>query len=406
MFAGGYAKASPDFGCGKVSAPGTSDAALVVKYGPTGTCAWSKLFGDAGAAASHVTGLASDLAGDVYVAGDIAGSIDFGGGKLTSGGGTDGYLAKLDANGGYLWAQRFGDAAEQLATRVTVDQGGNAVVIGTYQGTLDLGGGKSVTSAGAEDVFVAKWSPQGTVLWVKTFGGAGNQLGRDVVVDGSNAIFITGVNNGTIDLGAGPLVSAGMGDAFIAKLDANGVPQWSKEFGDGGDQTGTGVAVDAAGNLIVTGSFETKLDLGGGYVFTSLALHDVWLAKFDTGGKLLWGAAGQGADNQLSDDVGVDLSGNITIFGGFFGDINFGAPTTKMTTAGLADIFIARFSSAGTPLWASRFGDASSQVMKAGAVDLAGHSVGVGVCFGTVNFGAGPIVGHGGEDFCVAKFGP
>ena len=99
-----------------------------------------------------------DSTGNVLVTGSFHGTVDFGGGLLPSGGGADVFIAKLDAGGGHLWSRRAGNAQDQNGTSIAADPSGNAFVAGDVFGTVDFGGGP-LTSAGGADVFLAKLSP-------------------------------------------------------------------------------------------------------------------------------------------------------------------------------------------------------------------------------------------------------
>jgi hypothetical protein len=201
--------------------------------------------------------------------------VDFGGGPLTSGGGYDGFVAKLDPAGNHLWSKGVGDARGH----VTTDAAGNVLVGGAFEGSVDFGGGPLV-SAGGYDVFVAKLDPAGNHLWSKHFGEGGQQACDGVATDASGNVLVIGDFNGPLDFGGGPLANAGFDDVFVAKFDPTGNHLWSKRFGDWSEEEGHGVATDAAGNALVTGVFEGTVDFGGGPL-TSAGGHDVFVAKLE-----------------------------------------------------------------------------------------------------------------------------
>jgi hypothetical protein len=159
-----------------------------------------------------------------------------------------------------------------------VDASGNVLVTGYFAGTMDLGGGP-LTSAGNQDLFVAKLDPSGAHVWSKHFGDTGIQQGQSIAVDASGNVLVTGHFAGTMDLGGGPLTSTvGSLDLFVAKLDPSGAHVWSKRFGDASDQVGQGIAADSAGNVLVTGFFNGAMDFGFG-VITSAGGNDIFVAK-------------------------------------------------------------------------------------------------------------------------------
>src|SRR5262249_5464222 len=154
-----------------------------------------------------------------------------------------------------------------------VDGGGNIISVGYFQGTANFGGA-SLTSAGGFDVVIAKYAADGTHLWSKRFGGTGDEYVKKVALDASGNIFITGIFRGTADLGRGPLTSLGGLDMFVAKYSPSGDPLWAKRFGDMYDDSANGIAVDAAGNVVVTGNFGWRIDFGGGMLYAAYAGTD------------------------------------------------------------------------------------------------------------------------------------
>lgn len=272
----------------------------------TGLSLWAKRFGDAGAQSGSAVALSPS--GGVVVTGSLAGSADFGGGVLTSAGATDLFLASYDAGGALLWAKRFGDVGAQSGSDVAVDAQGNVIVVGDVAGSIDFGGG-ALASAGAADVVVAKLDANGALIWAKIFGDAAAQNGRSVGVDAMGNVHVTGSFAGKIDFGGGALTSAGATDVFLAKLEsATGDLLWGKRFGDAAAQVGKELAVDGLGNVVVTGDVAGKTNFGGG-LLTSAGGTDVFVASFDGAGNNAWAKLFGNAGNQTSGGVAADAGG-------------------------------------------------------------------------------------------------
>ncbi|APR74804.1 Hypothetical protein A7982_00150 [Minicystis rosea] len=134
------------------SAGGSSDV-FVAKYDPAGTLLWAKLFGDENSQVA--TALSVNANGDIAVTGVFDGTIDFGGGQMTSMG-SDIFVAKLDASGNYVWARSFGDAQTQQSIGIAFSGTQNLVVTGFFQSQIDFGNGP-LTAVGGAEVFVAKF---------------------------------------------------------------------------------------------------------------------------------------------------------------------------------------------------------------------------------------------------------
>jgi hypothetical protein len=165
-----------------------------------------------------------------------------------------------------MWGKLFGDASDQAGTSIAVDATG-AVVTGRVSGSITFGGmvPGTLTSAGGLDIVVAKFaSSNGTPLWAKLFGDETDQEGNSIAVDAWGDVVVTGFFDGLTDFGypSKPLASAGLGDIFVAKLDPTGATLWAWRFGDPADQAGLGIATDSAANVLLTGYIFGTVDFG------------------------------------------------------------------------------------------------------------------------------------------------
>lgn len=202
VYATGFVSAVPDVMSG-LSYAGGKDLVLA-SWSANGDLRFAKLFGDAGDQVGR--DVAVDANGHVIVVGDFSGTIDFGGTPLTSAGGLDVFVAAFDQNGAPLWSKRFGDASDQTARAVAIDSTGSILVTGDFEGVIDFGGGK-LTSAGKTDVFLARFDDKGQYVQASGWGDKESQSGRDVTVDsGDHPILVADVQ-GEIDFGAGALPS-------------------------------------------------------------------------------------------------------------------------------------------------------------------------------------------------------
>ena len=186
-------------------------------------------------------------------------------------------MAKYDAAGNHLWSRRFGNIGLNWSFDVAVDQVGNAVVTGMFGGTMDFGGGP--LTGVLSETFVAKYDTAGNHMWSRHFDSNNDDRGQSVAVDKAGNVIVTGMFKGTVNFGGGPITSVGTWDTYVAKLNSMGVHIWSHGFGGNSVDEGNGVAVDRTGNLLVTGSFSGTMDPGGGPL-VSAGGRDIYLAKF------------------------------------------------------------------------------------------------------------------------------
>jgi hypothetical protein len=393
----GYFAGNANFGGGTLTSAGAFDI-FVVKFDANGNHIWSQRFGNA--TDQWSVAVAADASGNVIVTGYFTGTVDFGGGTLTSEGGYDIFVAKFDMNGGHVWSDRFGDASDDVARSVAIDPTGNIFVTGYFAGNVNFGGGL-LASSGLNDICVVKFGGSGSHVWSDRFGDASDQQGMSAATDASENVIVTGHFENTVNFGGGTLSSGGGYDIFVAKFDKDGSHTWSDGFGGTGDQLSRCVATDVSDDVIVTGHFEGNVDFGGG-VLTSAGLDDIFIAKFARGGSHVWSRRFGDASDQLSRCVDTDGSGNIIVTGWFRGNVNFGGGI--LASAGLDDIFIIKFGRLGKHLWSRRFGDASGQ--RAHCVAIGGRRgiIVTGWFEGTVNFGGGGLACAGMHDIFVVKF--
>jgi hypothetical protein len=150
---------------------------------------WSKRFGDGDY--QEAWAISIDPDGRAAVGGEFAGSVDFGGGTLSSAGDSDAFVAVFDSLGAHEWSTRFGDATAQACMSVAMDTAGNVWSTGEFKGTIDAGGGL-LTSAGDADVFVARYGPAGAHLASARFGGLDYQVGYAIAADAVGNAYLTG----------------------------------------------------------------------------------------------------------------------------------------------------------------------------------------------------------------------
>ena len=402
IFVTGYFWGSVDFGGGALTAVGNVDF-FVAKFDAEGNHLWSWHDGNAVDLLGQC--IATDADGNVLVAGQIMSStapVDLGGGSL-AGPGTI-FLAKYEADGHHLWSARHG-GSDGSAFDVAVDRSNRILLTGYFGGTGDLGG-ETLTSVAFVDAFLAKYESDGTHIWSSLYGGAGGMAGhqgRSVAADGEGNVVLLGDFMEWIDLGAGPLVGAGLMDVFLAKFDPNGNHLFSRGFVDPEFQYSSAVSLDDNGQVLASGVFMGTVDFGGDPL-TSAGGFDIFLAKYDANLDHIWSRRYGDAQEQIAEGVAMDGAGNVVCAGFFQGSVDFGGG--PLTSAHGEDVFLARLDPDGNHLWSARFGSQNDQKASGVAVDAAGRTVIVGSFANTVDLGGGPLVSAGASDIFLAAFEP
>jgi len=243
----------------------------------------------------------------------------------------------------WQWTVRGGGTNNDMGQGVVVDASGNAFITGRIQGTVTFGS-ITLTSQGSYDVFVAKLDTNGAWQWAVRAGGTDDDEGWDVAVDASGNVFITGWLKGTVWFGGIMLVSQGNYDVFVAKLNTNGTWQWAVRAGGTELDEGWGVAVDASGNAYITGGFHGTATFGS-TTLISEGSRDVFVAKLNTNGAWQWAVRAGGTDIDDGTGVAVDTDGNVYITGLFYGTATFGG--TTLISYGVGDVFVSKFGSGG-----------------------------------------------------------
>ncbi len=377
----------PDGECGGGVCDGSGGCA-------EGNLLWGKRFGNS--ATQYAFRVAVDGAGNSAMTGYFAGSVDFGGGALTSAGGYDIYVVKLDPAGNHIWSKRFGDSSNQYGQYgwgVALDSGGNTILTGYYYGTIDFGSGPH-TVTGGRDIFLAKFSPNGTLLWDHVFPGSNStdsdEWCRAITVDGNDNITIGGWFENSVDFGGGWLTSVNDWDIFVAKFNSAGVYQHSARYGGNDDQQIYAMTTDSANNLLVTGYFRGTVDFGSGTgQLTSAGDRDVLIAKFNPAGTALWSQSYGTTAEQRGRSIATDPEDNVIVGGYFEDDVDFGGGTVQNN--GGFDALLLKYDGSGNHLWSKAVGSGTNQLSEGLAVDGSGNIILAGQTVGGMDFGGGMV---------------
>jgi len=361
---------------------------------------WAKQAG--GTIDDYGNSIAVDANGNIYVTGRFYGSSTFGTTNLTSSGGSDIFVAKLDINGNWLWAKKAGGTSDDYVYGIAVDGNGNSYVTGYFESSATFGT-TTLTSSGYCDIFVTKIDHNGNFLWTKQAGGIYNDYVYSIAVDTNGNSYITGrFYSSSCSFGIITLINCNSEyeDIFVAKLDINGNFMWAKQAGGTVSDCGYGIAIDANGNSYVTGYFWSSATFGT-TTLTSSGYIDIFVAKIDHNGNWLWAKQAGGTNSEYSKGIAVDDNGNSYVTGYFWSSATFG--TTTLTSSGDCDIFIAKMDSNGNWLWAKKAGGTSEDYGISIAVDANGNSYVTGYFLRSATFGTTILTSSGYKDIFVAK---
>ncbi|WP_165699391.1 SBBP repeat-containing protein [Hymenobacter jejuensis] len=343
---GNFLSPRADFGATTLTNTGGSDV-FVAKLDPAGQWQWA--VGAGGVEVERVNEIALDKSGNVLIAGDFfSPSARFGPMTLTNNTlmSLDLFVAKLDPAGQWQWAIRAGGTGNESAAGVALDGNNNVFLTGEFNSPdVRFGATSLAAENGSTDVFVAKLNPEGEWQWATKAGGsAGTDVGNSVAVDKSGNVLVTGYFlSPRADFGTTTLTSSGSSDVFVAKLNPSGQWQWAVKAGGLADDRSNCIAVDGAGNAVVTGYFLSPSSLFGLSNLTNSGPLgvDLFVAKLNPEGEWQWAAKADGTADDTGRGLAVDASGNVLVTGYFLSpSALFG--TTALTNSGLYTGFVAK----------------------------------------------------------------
>lgn len=350
----GTFRGTVDFGNGVSisSLAGDQGDIFLAKIDSVGKAVWAKAFSSASGTPMQYLRIASNDAGHLFIAGGLQGPIDFGGGVLTTNNPPNTFFASFDANGTHRWSRVLSSGG--YATGIVCNSSGYPIVMGAFGTTLSLGPGQpNLTGKGLGDIFIGQLQEaNGAAMWSASFGDsdgkpADSQTPIGMGIDAGNNIFLTGWFGTSIQIGTTATSIGGL-DIFLAKLDPNGVPLWLDTFGSPLGESPSSVAIDTAGDPIITGVLQGTIDFGGGPL--SGAEQETFLFKLNAAGNHLWSRRFAGAGYAVT----TDANANVYFAGAAAGTVDFG--NGPLTATGTLDATFAKFSPQGDSLWSRIFG--------------------------------------------------
>ena len=329
----------------------------------------------------------------------------------------------------YFGTSTFGDTSIEIPYRSAMDSQGNVYAAGIYSGTITVGSTTVTWAGGNADGFLAKYDNDGNPIWVKSFGGAADDVAIDVAVDANDNLYITGYFQGAgalaFDADPGPgvylleqLAPFLSRDCFIIKLDSNGDFVWAKQVSNPAavaNEDSKSIEVDSAGNVYIGGSFnyadfnpdpvaeEIILSTNGG------ASTDGFLLKLDTDGNLVWVKTFASTGIVQVVDMEFDTNEDLLLTGRFRNtvDLDPNAGTAPFTSNGNDDMFMAKLSADGDFIWGNSFGGSGNDFASTIKNLPSGIYLG-GEFIGTVDLdpsaGVNTFVSLGFSDAFLSKF--
>ncbi len=309
-------------------------------------------------------GVCTDINGNVYMTGYFNNTIIFGSDTLHNvSGNSNIYIVKYSPSGNVIWARKDGGLNTVEPYAICSDSHGFFYLTGSFFNSTIIGT-TTLTSAGNYDIFVAKYDTSGNVIWAVAGGGTYDDIGYGIATDASGNIFVTGAfaginaSFGTLTL-THPNTIINNSSFFVVKYNSSGNAIWARAAGTDHNDYGKAISTDANGNILVTGVFSSSnITFGTTAALTGAGNDDIFVAKYDASGNALWAARAGGTNNDEGNGIITDANGNVYAIGSFRStSITFGSTTINNTSnSGYYWLFIVKYNSAGTVLWAKGYG--------------------------------------------------
>jgi hypothetical protein len=395
-----------DLGSGMTLTPtGGADLVYAGFNSEDASTLYAARYGDTGQAYGFMHNVDANGAPILY--GVSYGSVDLGAGKVaggTPGTGTlpaDGYIGRYTTMKASWVARIVGTGEDKILA--TAPAGGNSIYgAGWFENTPTFNGA-TLTSAGGRDLFLARFNTfTGAVDLTKTYGGPGREEISSAAAAGNELILAgffgdTGVAPDVLDFHgtAKPLGSNGGLDIWVAKLDASGNGIWAVHYGGAGDDRDPRIAVDAAGDIYITGSFTGQVAFGA-VNLVAIADVDIFVAKLrGSDGSVAWAISRGGAMNDRAGDIAVDSAGHV-VFGG----------TIDGTPAAAGDALLESVdASNGASRWVKKFASSGSDTATAMTYGRNGDVYAVVNLGGPFDFGV-PVIGPAGPASVILRIAP
>jgi hypothetical protein len=248
-----------------------------------------------------------------------------------------------------------GGGSSDYSYDIAVTNDGYTYVTGKFKSTdWNLGNGITLATVGNYDMYVAKFNSQGEIVWAKQAGSSSVDEGRAIAVDAAGNVIVSGVYTKTIHFGSDSLVNHGSFDIFIVKYDADGNLLWLKQAYSSNKDQGVDIAIDNENNYVITGYFgDDAVDtlVYEGTNIISNGERDVFVLKLNSDGVLQWGISGGGVNNDEATAVAVDNHNNIFVTG-YYKDTTSVFGSTTLNYQDSYEAFLTKIDPNGNYLWA------------------------------------------------------
>ncbi|MFN6943457.1 MAG: T9SS type A sorting domain-containing protein [Cytophagaceae bacterium] len=287
---------------------------------------WAEAFH--GSASANIRDVTSDAVGNIYVVGSFTGTFPLGDYTMTSAGDLDVFFAKLSSEGEVLWAKSAGGLYKDEGYAISLDSDGNIYIGGNFHESAEFDS-ETINADIDKVAFIGKYNNDGTLLWVKECYG---QSVRSIATFEDKVYFLP-------DLYETVVAEFTAGGEFVDYTSVSNSWHWNNRFK---------IRVDSEGNFLVGGNFSGSIDFGNG-IINSVGGDDVFLAKYNPSKDLIWVQTAGGSNNDNFNDFVINDQNQVYVVVSFHGSINFNGIILNSSSG--SNQAMAKFDSDGTQIW-------------------------------------------------------
>lgn len=350
-------------------------------YDSLGQLTVSKAFG--GSSVEISKKLAIDNSGNIYLVGAFSNTVEFDRSRTglfakTSNGGQDAFLAKFDANGNLIWVNTIGGSGNDEALSIGINSLNEIIITGYYKGIVDFDPSPAVlnssSTSNSTDIFLAKFSSSGSLIWNKTFGSTSSlEASREIAIDQNDNIILVGFYGGTMDIDPSTSVfnlsHGSQENSFIGKFDNQGNLITAKNLTSSSELIVKSVKLSSTNEIILAGSFYGSADFNPSNSSTAFASSngssDGFLIKLDSNMNFIFVKTIGSASADVMEKIELDDNNNIYCTGYYFGTMDFDPSpnsTATRSNGGSSDAYLLKLDNNGNFQWVTTISGSVSDI--------------------------------------------